>query len=774
MQFTSRIVTRALSVVLSVTLAFTSITFVPAPAFSVPHEQAVQDADVGAQAAQPGGASSVLLPGWASALASAIKSLNPFVPEEAYAAPPGQAAKDDTHAEEGAQGAHARKDVQGSSTPDAPRSSWSLRSFLSGIWSSVFKAPAAPAASAAVTLVPMTLESLAPGREVIGEITKNRTPFSREYQLANGSIKAQYSSMPLNYVDPATGDLEPIDTALERAEGEGSGGQASWVNAANAFTLTLPDMLSAGSVSIEASGTSLSMRPVSSARTGSARASKGAVSARSDSGLKLSYPQAFIGSTLEYESVPSGLKETIMLDRAPKDGTHIWEFELGLDGLVPTMQEDGSVTFTKRGSDDVVFTVPAPYMEDSARPKAPGSASTAVHYELSGITSSGCTLSVVADSTWLSDPSRVYPVRIDPTVEYQADSWEATTATISSAPGWEDTNTYNQGLNYMWASNDYSPGIAEYAYVQPPDFFYYDLGIKHQYSNLYAVDSMLWVYPLTVDSAGIVNAEMCDGDVSIEAITWNTHLGGEGGVTSDYAAYGLDLNGPSLGGNHYDYGFDVSGMVAYWQDNYLYYGPGPATVRISAEHGTYAEFAAGNDYHSPIWEVEYAADPYTPPPVPAPVVTVTSPPANAQTTQSPTVGWSYSHASGYAQAAYEVEVAASANGTAIASASGSGSYHTSAPIPVPQGGFISGATYYVRVRAACNLVLSGGPLYWGGWATSAFVPVAPGQASVIAPSGTVATMTPTASWTYAQANSLPQTAWEVEVATSTAGAAIAY
>ena len=279
------VITRALSTILSVTLAFTSATSVPAPAFAAPY----------GQAAHPGGATHASLPALAPALASALKSLSPFAPEEAYAAPPGQAAQGGAHAEEGAQGAHARKGATGPA-PDAPRPSWSLKSFFSGIWPSVFKAP--PAASAATTPVPMTLGSLAPGREAVGEITQGRTPFSREYQLADGSIKAQYSSMPLNYTDPATGDLEPIGTALERAEGAGDGGHASWTNAANAFTLTLPASLSQGPVSIEASGTSVFMRPVSSARSGGAYASEGAVSARPDGDATLSYPQAFIGSTL--------------------------------------------------------------------------------------------------------------------------------------------------------------------------------------------------------------------------------------------------------------------------------------------------------------------------------------------------------------------------------------------------------------------------------------------------------------------------------------------
>ncbi|MCL2504327.1 MAG: hypothetical protein FWE94_07045, partial [Coriobacteriia bacterium] len=257
------------SLVLVLTLALSPASHAFAGPFATSAQSALTPAPAAVEAARP-----------ASALYSALKGLNPFAVEAAYAAPP-----------EGE--AHASPPPEGSAQGGAqPASKQSLVSRMKALWSSVFQASEASAAPAEGTP-----DGPVPG--AMAEITGNRTPFSREYRMGNGNIRAQYSSMPLNYVDPATGDLEPIGTALERTEGEGAA-PASWTNAANAFTITLPASLSEAPVTIEASGTSVFMRPVSSARAGGAHASEGIVSARPDGGTTLSYPQAFIGSTLEY------------------------------------------------------------------------------------------------------------------------------------------------------------------------------------------------------------------------------------------------------------------------------------------------------------------------------------------------------------------------------------------------------------------------------------------------------------------------------------------
>ncbi|MCL2504087.1 MAG: right-handed parallel beta-helix repeat-containing protein [Coriobacteriia bacterium] len=725
----------------SLVLVFTLALSPASHAFAGPLPPAAQSAPAPApaavEAARP-----------APALYSVLKGLNPLAVQAAYAAP----SKEPAHASPPSEGP-AQGGAQPASKP-------SLVSRIKALWSSVFQASEASAAPAEGT-------PDGPVPHAAAEITENRTPFSCEYRLADGSIRAQYSSMPLNYIDPATGRLEPVDTALERREGEGTA-PAAWVNAANAFVITLPASLSEVPVAIEASGTSVSMRPVSSARSGGAHASEGAVSARPDGARTVSYPQAFIGSTLEYGSTPRGLKETIVLNRAPSNGEHIWSFTLGFDGIVPALQEDGSVTFTKTGTDDTVFVIPTPYMEDSARPKARGSFSTAVRYELTGITPSGCTLSVVADEGWLQDPARVYPCRIDPSlyfVGYQADPWEVLSTTVSSVPGWEDSNF--SWCDYVWASDDYlSSGVTEHAYLRPPASFFTGYWVPPGYS---LSEARLWLYGGYVDGPGFITAEACEGYTPpLDWLTWNGYMNGEGQVTSDHASPEADLmQGPDWNNDYgYHHALDITDMVANWQMS------GDEAVRISAGPGTYAEFNAGSSACAPVWEAVYADAP-----LPArPEAQITSPSGSQLTT--PTFEWGYYQADNIPQAAWEARVQTGAeSASTVARASGDDDSNSGIPAPEPPGGFVPGTTYHARVRVAYDAG-EGTNYYpylrWSGWDEATFtvplpLPDAP-AVTLMAPSG-VTSMTPTAVWGYAQAGSppLPQSAYRLEVRTEADG-----
>ncbi|HET7069263.1 MAG TPA: DNRLRE domain-containing protein, partial [Nocardioides sp.] len=98
----------------------------------------------------------------------------------------------------------------------------------------------------------------------------------------------------------------------------------------------------------------------------------------------------------------------------------------------------------------VAYTIPAPFMEDSSAPEATSS-SVATRLTETG---SGWDLAVTPDYAWLSDPSRVYPVDVDPTVT-------PTTADSGSRDCWignADTSashcTADDAALYVWAGTD--------------------------------------------------------------------------------------------------------------------------------------------------------------------------------------------------------------------------------------------------------------------------------------------------------------------------------
>ena len=102
------------------------------------------------------------------------------------------------------------------------------------------------------------------------------------------------------------------------------------------------------------------------------------------------------------------VKETIVV-KQPLAG-YAFTFQLGLDGLTPELQEDGSVLLTDNSGEGCYY-IPAPYMMDADMVD-----SDAVSYGLSQDKDGNWLLTVEADQNWIEDPARAFPVEIDPTL----------------------------------------------------------------------------------------------------------------------------------------------------------------------------------------------------------------------------------------------------------------------------------------------------------------------------------------------------------------------
>lgn len=118
-------------------------------------------------------------------------------------------------------------------------------------------------------------------------------------------------------------------------------------------------------------------------------------------------------TSVELQSAPSGVKELLVLDSAGAPDT--FRFPLSVQGLTPRVGADGAVEFLD-GSGVVQAYVPRGWMQDSSTNPDTGLPATSddVTYE---IVAEGANTEMVVrvDRRWLDDPSRVYPVIVDPT-----------------------------------------------------------------------------------------------------------------------------------------------------------------------------------------------------------------------------------------------------------------------------------------------------------------------------------------------------------------------
>jgi RHS repeat-associated protein len=126
-------------------------------------------------------------------------------------------------------------------------------------------------------------------------------------------------------------------------------------------------------------------------------------------GAAVTYRGVRDGVDLRLTSTPTGMKDEIVL--ASADSASTSEFSLRLRAMRPRLAESGEVELVD--GDRVVGVVPAGFMHDSAADPA---RSTAVRYSLVEERDGTWTLRVEVDRGWLTDPARVYPVVVDPSV----------------------------------------------------------------------------------------------------------------------------------------------------------------------------------------------------------------------------------------------------------------------------------------------------------------------------------------------------------------------
>lgn len=554
------------------------------------------------------------------------------------------------------------------------------------------------------------------GPTIVREITAHRTATSDEYQLSNGLVRDEYYSDPVNYREATTSAWTPIDSTLATVT---SAGATVAQNRANSFALKLPADLSTNPVSIETTQGKVSIRPSFVSKIGEAPVGSGALPLRSNSATDVAYANAFSGATLDYQSLSTGLKETIVL--AKPTATSTFGFDVVLTGLTPRQEADGSISLVSLTTSATVFVIPAPFMTDSSAPQAQNDYSSAVHYVLSG-SAPTWHLDVVADPTWLSDPARVYPVRIDPTVQTVSTTLVSNQDTFVSSNA-KTTNYVTHTL--IWVNSD-DPGAywTEYGEIQPSSAQISDMATKS--ANGTEVVSAYLKEALgstNIANSGSVKGYMCTTSTAwnLGTMTWNS------GAPSDLATCATPYVSTTSGWNN----FDVTAMTAYWQTAGTPYQK--ATLQLQGTSQTDVGFNAADitSGSKPIWEIDYAH---------VPSVSLSSP-TSATVMSNPSAQWAFSESLGNPQAEYQIEVATSTSSPAIATTDVA-SAATSSVLPAPSAGFVSGNVYYVHVRAASSPSTQVARLWspWSSWGSFTAAPL-PGAVATVS-----AASTASASW----------------------------
>jgi RHS repeat-associated protein len=168
-------------------------------------------------------------------------------------------------------------------------------------------------------------------------------------------------------------------------------------------------------------------------------------------GDDFSYEEVFDGVDLEFEVERGWVKEALVLDELPdrSDASYTWLVEA--NALDLRFDEFGNIEFVNRYG-EVQFYIPVPVMWDSSGVEGVSEdALENVDADLTE-TAKGWELTLTPDYGWLSDPDRVFPISIDPTmisgeanrVAYKQDGATRTDATFvgnAQSGAWKNWRT---------------------------------------------------------------------------------------------------------------------------------------------------------------------------------------------------------------------------------------------------------------------------------------------------------------------------------------------
>jgi RHS repeat-associated protein len=253
------------------------------------------------------------------------------------------------------------------------------------------------------------------------------------YRQADGSYVAEVATTVVNYEDDG-GAWQPIDNTLVPSKADGY----AYANAANAYRASIPADFGRTPVRVAADEGWVEFKLAGAEGQATADGSVATVDSRVD------------GATVAYRATGPGLKETLTLHQPPAEPpSYLFDVAASPD-LTPTLDDDGSVVFADRAG-EAAFSLPPAFMADAADtvPPSPESddpvpaISTDVSYRLDKA-ETGWTLTVTPDYTWLTDPARVYPVVIDPTVTLQPASTDC----------WMSSGT-DHATSYCGATSDF-------------------------------------------------------------------------------------------------------------------------------------------------------------------------------------------------------------------------------------------------------------------------------------------------------------------------------
>ena len=263
------------------------------------------------------------------------------------------------------------------------------------------------------------------------EVTERREECVKHFRMPDGSYIAVQYEIPVHYLDESN-HWQDIDNTLSASGSEYQTSTARVKFAKNTkasktvFLKGEDYQLSFGLIGANQSKIAVMENP-EIAEHDSAATKFERLSTLTKLISKVQYANAYLNTDIEYVLVGNNIKENIVI-KCPTVGDYQYSFELKVNNLTANLNEDGSISIINNNTQKAVYKIPAPFMYD-----ANGNYSNAVSYSMTQ-KNQKYTITVSADKNWINADDRVFPVTVDPTLEYGNESRVQSTYVYSGNP----------------------------------------------------------------------------------------------------------------------------------------------------------------------------------------------------------------------------------------------------------------------------------------------------------------------------------------------------
>ena len=252
----------------------------------------------------------------------------------------------------------------------------------------------------------------------IDEIPELRRANKRVYRMSDGHEKAVFYPETLHAFDSNTNRFEKIDNSLiEEEDGR------HIRNGFGTFVARFSKEAENDEIfSMESNGHKITV----SARKNKKQMNHGSIprirkqmleSSNTPERDVISFADIISGSDMEYSVTGNGIKEDIVIKT--KSAVYRYPFVLECENLIAEYKEsEKNVLFKDPETNQSIFIIPAPFMTDAS-----GAASQSVSYEFKKLSDGKLAFTVTADSQWINEEERVFPVTIDPQILVAGDEY---------------------------------------------------------------------------------------------------------------------------------------------------------------------------------------------------------------------------------------------------------------------------------------------------------------------------------------------------------------